>query len=401
MTDITAFTPSAGQPAGVLSGRYGIAGLAITESRREGAYIYDQQGTRYLDAISGAGMYNLGRRRGELIEELKRAARETDQGNFPIISQEKAALAEALAGFVPGNLECAIFSVGRGEAFDAACKIARGHTGRPGLVALEGGWHGESGFALSLSQRVDKDCYGPLMPACRTIPACDLAMLEAALTKEVAAFFLEPVQAENGCRVLPRDYVGECARLCHAREILLVVDETQTNFGRAGARFAFEFMGVEPDIVILGEALGGGLFPIAATMLTQRVNRFLNAHPLIHLSTFGGSDVGCRVATRALALYEEEEPWVNAAAMGIRFRNSIAAKVAPRIREVRGRGLLQAVVLNDEAAALDYCRRLAAEGVLALPGAVARNTVILRPALTLTESDVDALAAAVVAAGAA
>jgi len=383
------------------AGRHGIAGLAITESRREGAYVYDQQAKRYLDAIGGAGMYNLGRRRKELVEELKRAARETDQGNFPIISQEKAALAEALAAFVPGELECAIFSVGRGEAFDAACKIARGHTGRPGLVALEGGWHGESGFALTLSQRVDKACYGPLMPECRTVPAVDIAAIDAALTKEVAAFFFEPVQAENGCLVLPRDFLRECARLCRKRGILVVADETQTNFGRVGARFAFEVMDIEPDMVILGEALGGGIFPIAATMLTPRVNSFLNAHPLIHLSTFGGSDVGCRVAAKALSLYETEQPWLNASAMGIRLRETVDAAAMARVKEVRGRGLLQAIELEDEGAALEYCRRLAAEGVLALPGAVARNTVILRPALTLDAADIDMLAAAVVAAGAA
>ena len=142
----------------------------ILEGKRTGAHFFDADGRKYIDGDSSAGIFNLGRRHPELAEELKRAMRATDQGNFPIISEEKALLAEALAGFVPGALECSLFGVTRGEAFDAACKVVRGFTKRPGLVTVDGGWYGQTGFALSLSQREDRHLFEPLVPGTAVEP---------------------------------------------------------------------------------------------------------------------------------------------------------------------------------------------------------------------------------------
>jgi acetylornithine/succinyldiaminopimelate/putrescine aminotransferase len=369
-------------------------GLDIIEGRREGPYVYDESGQRYLDAFTSAGVYNLGRSHPELVEALRQSMRETDIGNFPIISEQKARLAEALAEFVPGPVECSIFGVTRGEAMDAACKIARGYTRRAELLSVDGGWYGQTGFALSLSERPDRDLYGPLIPDVRSVPFGDLDAARAAINSQTAAVILEPVQAENHCRAATPEYLRGLADLCRMHDALLVADETQTGFGRTGRRFAFEESGVHPDIVLLGEALGGGLFPVSVTMITPRVNTFLNAHPMIHLSTFGGADLGCLVACKALEIYQREQPWRNAAAMGKRLRTGLdrlCEEPDSRVRGVEGQGFLLSLDLGTAAAAQGFCWHTRRCGVLAAPGQVARHTVVVRPSLLITEAQTEEL----------
>ena len=368
------------------------------EGKREGSYIHDVTGNRYIDGDSSAGIFNLGRHNAELAGELKRAMHTTDQGNIILISKEKALLGAALAEFVPGSLECSLFAVTRGEAFDAACKIVRGCTGRAKLISVDGGWYGQTGFAMSLSQRDDLGLYQPLMPECAIIPFGDLEQADRAIDATTAAVFLEPIQAENACRKATRDYAAGLAEICRKRGALLVFDETQSNFGRTGTRFFHEQLGVSPDVLILGEALGGGIFPIAVAMMTQRVNQFMNAHPLIHLSTFGGSDLACCVARKALELYTRLEPWKNAEVMGKKIRERLESLVrqAPgSISAVNGAGLLISLTLPTAEQAADCCKACLQHGLFVKQGKVARNTVLLRPSLLISEEEAEALLAAV------
>ncbi len=382
-------TQSTALPAGHQD-RLQAQGLGWLEGKREGAYLHTQDGRRLIDGHCGAGVFNLGRRPQALAEELKRALRETDIGNFPMISQEKALLAQALAQFVPGALECSIFAVTRGEAMDAACKVARGYTGRPALITVDGEWYGQTGFALTLSQRDDHALFAPLIPETRSIPFGDVAALRAAVDGRTAALVIAPIQAENGCREASTEYLQQAQAVCRQQGALLIVDETQSGFGRAGARFAFEAHGIAPDILVIGEALGGGIFPIAATVLTQQVNRFMNAHPLIHLSTFGGADIGCRVALKALEIYTSAEPWKNAAAQGERLKQGITKLIGAGqtpIKAVMGRGLLLALDCGTPDAAAAFCRNMIDRGLFVVPGEVAKHTAVLRPSLMISDAE--------------
>ncbi len=365
-------------------------GRAFFESKRGKNSFEDETGREVLDWFNGAGIYNLGRRNAELADALKQAAHETDQGNFPMISMEKAALAEALARFLPGDLECSVFSVVRGEALEFACKVARGATGRRKLLSLEGAWHGQTGFALSLSTRADATLYGPLIPETQALsPDTQQAFLDA-IDTQTAAVIVEPIQVENHCRALDPEWLGKLQKRCRNMGALLIVDETQTGFGRSGEKFAFLESGLEPDVLILGEALGGGMFPIAATVITQEVNRFMNEHPMIHLSTFGGSDIGCRVALKALELYESEKPWDKARDAGCFLEKDLEdlqKKHAKTLLSVQGSGGVFSLEFADEAAADEFVRRAAQEGILLTTGEVAKNTVVLRPPLNLDESE--------------
>lgn len=374
-------------------------GHDFIEVGRDGPYLIASDGRRFLDCHCAAGVYNLGRRNEEVAQALHQALAATDQGNFPMISKEKMELAERLAEFIPGKLECSFFSVVRGETFELACKLSRGFTGKKKLLAVEGCRFGQTSFAMSLSGGPEFENYAPLIPQTELLPFGDLEAAAQTIDKNTAAVFLEPVQAENDCRVLEASYLQALREICDRTGALLVIDETQTGLGRTGRRFAYQEAGIEPDILIIGEALGGGMFPIAATVYTQRINSFMNEHPLIHLSTFGGSDLGCMVAKRALEVYEKEKPWANAAKCGIQLKTGLVALIGQGpIQAVNGAGLLLSLDLGNPEKATAFCRALAAEGVLAVPGELAKGSVVLRPALTIGDPEVKLLLQAVAAA---
>jgi len=373
-------------------------GHDFIEAGAEGAYILDGNGRRYLDCYCGAGTFNLGRRPDAITAALRHGLRLTDQGNFPMISMEKARAAERIGRFVPGPAECMLFGVVRGEALDSACKLARGFTGKRDLVAPAGSWFGETGFALSLSDRSDREDFAPLVPGARIESLASPGDVVRAVTENTAAVLIEPFQAENHCTSLSREVVTALAARCRETGTVLVVDETQTGFGRTGRRFAFEHFDLLPEAVILGEALGAGVFPICGALLSSRLNAFFNAHPLIHLSTFGGSDLGCMVACAALEEYERAAPWESAAQKGLQIREALDRVVEPRgrgIRGIAGAGLLLSLDLGDSAAAIAFCRALADAGVFAKPGRVAGRTVVLRPALTIGDAESDLLVSAI------
>lgn len=362
-------------------------GHNITEVRREGAAVYDMNNKKYIDGISSAGITNLGRNNSAVKAALKSAVRRTDQGNFPMISIEKSTLAEKLARFTPGDLECSVFSVIRGESIDFACKLARGYTGRTELIYPEGSFFGQTGFALSLSDHAVKGDFGNLIPDTIRMPFGDLAAAEKMITDKTAGVFIEPIQAENGCKSLSPAYLKGLSEICKKTGTLLIMDETQTGMGRCGARFACEKAGVIPDILVLGESIGAGLFPIAATIFSQELNKFMNAHPMIHLSTFGGSDIGCLTAIAALDEYDRLTPWENAEKTGTTIRNgllSLMEKYPEKIVAVNGEGLLIGIDLGTSEKAERFCKAAAENGLLVKPGEVAQRHVIIRPSLLIT-----------------
>jgi acetylornithine/succinyldiaminopimelate/putrescine aminotransferase len=365
-------------------------GHDIIEAGREGAFIIDSDGNRYIDGYASGSTYNLGRKHPEILEELERAGRETDQGSFILVSKEKARLVGRLTEFIPGNYTGVLLSPARGEGFDAACKLARGHTGRPGLVSVEGGFHGMTGFAISLSSASDKDRFGSLIPETNIIPHGDLDAAKQAITDKTAAFFIEPVQAENNCRIAEPDYVRGLRELCDQKGALLVFDETQSGFGRTGYKFATEHLGVFPDILIFGEAVNSGVFPMVGSVFTRAIKGFFDEHPLIHMHTFGGHDVGCRVSYKALEVYDQLKPWENARKMGEKLRKGlqeIAGRHPEAIESVSGLGLLISIKLRSQDAAEKFCRAARQKGMLVKPGLVDKSCVPIRPVLVITDEE--------------
>ena len=372
-------------------------GHDFLESGREGSYVCDEQGKRYLDCFTSAGTYNLGRRNPAIVARLKKAILETDQGNFVMPSEEKALLARRIADFVPGNLSCVLFGATRGEAMDAASKLARGFTQRPGLVTVDGGCYGETGFALSLSERKDKEQFGELIPGVTAVPFGDEEAARSAIDGRTAAFVMEPIQAENCCREAGREYCDLVRSLCDRYGAKLIFDETQSGFGRTGSRFFFEHIGVEPDILILGEAITSGIFPMTAMVFTPELKEFFDVHPLIHLCTFGGHDLGCRAAMAALDEYDRESPWHRARETGeilLKELSKLAGSKRP-LKSVAGRGLLVSLKLRSVKAARAFTARARENGLLVNSGTVEGSCIVLRPSLLIGEAEVSVIADAV------
>ncbi|MBA4369415.1 MAG: hypothetical protein C0403_17455 [Desulfobacterium sp.] len=225
----------------------------------------------------------------------------------------------------------------------------------------------------------------------------DISAARKTITKRTAAVILEPIQVENNCRTADKTYLQELRLACDKAGALLIFDETQTGFGRTGEKFAADYFGVLPHIMLIGEALGGGLFPIGAMIFTSRIKKFFDTHPLIHLLTFGGHDVGCRVASAALDVYEQARPWKNAGRQGEKLKQKLEAILASnsKIKSMNGIGLLLALRLENAEGAAKFCRSLMNNGILVKTGEVAKDSVIIRPPLTLTDQDVDEIVAGI------
>jgi acetylornithine/succinyldiaminopimelate/putrescine aminotransferase len=354
--------------------------------------LIDSDGNSYLDCCTSSATFNLGRRNAAIVARFKEAVYETDQGNFIMPSQEKTLLARKISGFLPGNLDCVLYGVTRGESMDAACKLARGFTGRSELVTVDGGCYGESGFALSLSERKGKEQFGQLIQSVKVIPWGDIEAARRVIGQETAAVVMEPIQAENHCRTADASYYARVRKLCDAAGAKLIFDETQSGFGRTGTKFFFEQTGVTPDILIIGEAVTSGMFPMTAMVFTPELKSFFDIHPLIHLCTFGGHDLGCLVAMTALDEYNRLKPWENAAYLGdllIKELSSLAKTSNGKIISVAGRGLLISIKLADNNMALKFCAAARIAGMLVDTGSVDTSTVLIRPSLLIDKKEAD------------
>jgi acetylornithine/succinyldiaminopimelate/putrescine aminotransferase len=369
-------------------------GLDVIEGQSSGIYINDINGIRFIDCYCAASSYNLGRRNKTVLDSLKSAVKATDCGNFILVSQEKADLSIKLADFVAADLSCVLFTVVRGEAMDAACKLARGYTGKKELISVNGGWYGHTGFAMGLSERDDKNLYGPLIPDQTIVEFNNIKAARKAINKNTAAFILEPVQTENGCRMADKRYLLELKSLCAEHGALLIFDETQTGFGRTGHKFAMDYFGVPPDLLLFGEAITAGVFPMTGMVFSPSVKSFFDNHPLIHLCTFGGHDVGCRVACQAIDLYEKLRPWIQARETGTLLLNHlfhIQGLYPDLICSVNGLGLMNAITFTEEELAQSFCLAARKHGFIVVQGLVSRESVVIRPPLTITREEINKL----------
>jgi len=279
------------------------AGIYFALGRREGPYLWDLAGEkRLIDCHCNGGVFNLGHRNPEIIEVLRQSLGELDIGNHHLISEGRAALASALARLAPGDLPYTVFGVSGGEAIDLAIKVARGYTGRGKVISARGGYHGHTGLALAAGDEKYRAPFGPVAPGFVQAPFDDAASLEPIIDDDTAAVLLETIPATFGMTIPNPKYFREVRALCDSRGTLLIIDEIQAGLGRTGRLWAIEHFGVTPDIMVIGKGLSGGIYPITATCFREELETVFHQDPFIHISTFGGAEVGCPVALKVLEL---------------------------------------------------------------------------------------------------
>ena len=354
----------------------------LTIVRGQGAYLWDDQGRRYIDCVGGQGAANLGHSHPAIVEAIDQQARTLISCPEIFYNDVRAQYLAELTAAAPGDLNRAFLSNSGTEAIEAAIKFARVSTGRREIVAAMRGFHGRSMGALSATwNKKYRGPFMPLVPDFTHIPYNNIAALEAAVSDATAAVLLEPVQGEGGVRPADPEFLQAARDLCDARGALLILDEIQTGFGRTGRLFASEHYGVTPDILALAKSIAGGV-PMGATIIGPRVG---DLPRMSHGSTFGGNPLAAAAARAALRVMQEEALPHRAAVLGDRTMARLRDIDNPLIREVRGLGLMIGIDLKIKVGPV--LRALQERGILALP---AGATVLrLLPPLVISEEDLD------------
>lgn len=321
---------------------------------RDGNWLVDKDGNKRLFNLHcNGGVFNLGHRNPQIIATLKAALEELDIGNHHLMSEERARLARQLSDLMPGDLSCTVFGVSGGEAVDLALKVARSHTRRTRIISARGGYHGHTGLALAAGDEKYRRPFGPMAPGFLQVPFGDAEALNDALDDNTAAVILETIPATLGMVIPTKEYMQEVRRLCDHWGALLILDEVQSGLGRTGKLWAFEHYDIIPDIVVLGKGLSGGLYPITATVLRQPLEQVFHDDPFIHISTFGGAEIGCRVARKVLDITADPDFLSEVNDMADRTGKHLElliTKHRPFFSGVRQLGLMMGLELQDEIA---------------------------------------------------
>jgi ornithine--oxo-acid transaminase len=321
-------------------------GYDVGFCRGAGQYLFDRKGEKYLDLLSGYGVFAIGRNHPALRDALKSVLDADLPGLVQFdVSPLAGLLAQRLLGYMP-YLDKVFFANSGTEAVEAAIKFARAATRRPGIIHCEHSFHGLTYGALSLNgDTVFRSGFEPLLPDCAAVPFNDLAALERALaTRNAAAFIVEPIQGK-GVNLPDDGYLQEAAALCRRHGTLFIADEIQTGLGRTGRFLAVEHWGVEPDMVLIAKALSGGHVPVGAVLTRKRIydkifDRMDRA--VVHGSTFAKNDLAMAAGLATLDVIESERLVSHSEQLGDRLRNRLSGLVGRYefLRDVRGKGLM-------------------------------------------------------------
>jgi acetylornithine/succinyldiaminopimelate/putrescine aminotransferase len=369
---------------------YRAFGLDLVMGERRGARFRDAyDGRRLYNCHCNGGVFNLGHRHPAVIDAVRSALDHLDIGNHHLVSGWRATLAERLAATTGGQLPGVVFGVGGGEATDLALKLARAHTGRSGVVSAMGGYHGHTGLALATGDPEYREPFGPNLPGFAQVPFDDLAALDAAVGDTTAAVILETIPATLGMPLPSPGYLAGVERLCRERGACFVLDEVQTGLGRTGAMWAYQHEGVSPDMLITGKGLSGGIYPITATLMRREIHAFFDDHPFVHVSTFGGSEVGCVAALAVLDIVEQPGFLERVRALGDRFEAGLVGVDV----ELRRRGLFMGLKLAGAGDGLMASAGLIRAGVFAVYANNDTSVVQLLPPLILDDEEADEIIA--------
>ena len=369
--------------------------------------VTDHLGRVYLDFAGGYGVFSLGHAHPEVVAAVTEQLQKLPLSSRVLLNPQQAYLARDLAQLAPGALQFCFFCNSGAEAVEGALKFARLATGRQRLLACHNSYHGKTLGALSVTGREKyREPFEPLIPEVGFVDFGDLKALDRALDDQVAAFIVEPVLGEGGIYIAPPDYLAGAQRLCREAGALLIADEVQCGLGRTGRLFAVEHWGVEPDLMVLAKALGGGVVPAGAILGTPSVWQSLKGRPLIHTSTFGGNPLACVAGRKTLEILQRDGLAARAAESGdwlLAELEKLRQEFPQLIAQVRGLGLMIGVECTGEQHAGALISELLKHQLLAVYTLNQPKVIRLEPPLTISRADlllaVDAFRAALTSMG--
>ncbi len=370
--------------------------LPVVLERGKGIFVWDVEGKKYYDFLSSYSAVNQGHCHPKIVKALKTQADKlclTSRAFYNSSLCEYEKFMHSYFGYdkvLPMNTGA--------EGVETAIKLARrwGNVkkGIPNdkikIICCDGNFHGRTVTVITMSNDPSSYAnYGPLTPGFIRIPYDNVSALEKALAKygkEVCAFIAEPIQGEAGIMVPKDDYFKKCYNLCKKHNVLFIADEVQTGIARTGKMLCSEHYGIRPDIVVLGKALGGGVLPVSACLADNDI--MLTIQPGEHGSTFGGFPLAAQVAMAALKVVKDERLVQKAEKMGKVFRDEVSKIKSPFIEEIRGKGLLNAIVIkpHNGKEAWDVCVEMMKNGLLAKP--THQHIIRFAPPLTITEAQI-------------
>jgi len=377
LTDLSAITAIEDEH---LIGLYAKRDIALV--RGQGTTLWDSEGKAYLDLYSNYGVNILGHSHPAVSAAIKEQVDILTNCHSSFYNDARARFLETLGAMAPAALSHVFLSSSGTEAVEAALKFARVATGRTKVVAAKRGYHGRTLGALNATaEKKYRDPFLPLMEGFSHVPYDDIDALGAAVDEETSAIILEPIQGEGGIYAPSDDYLPAVQEIARRTGALLILDEIQSAF-RTGALFACEHSGVVPDILCVSKGIANG-FPFAVTLVTAEVAARIPAGS--HGTTFGGNPLACAAATATLNVLRDEGLFAQATRVGDYFQAQVRALNSPKIRDVRGRGLMIGVELRERAT--KYLRALQEHGVICLSAGA--TTLRFLPPLLLTEAEVD------------
>lgn len=370
-------------------------GIDFVPGERIGYRYRDVNGRELFDLHLNGGVFNLGHRNPDLIAVMQDAMAHWDIGNHHLVSAPKVALAEALINACPGDMRYVVLTASASEANDVAIKSARRATGRRKVVAIDAAYHGRTGLSGAAGDDEVAKYFGSDIPADFVkVPYNDLVAMERALLgNDVALVMMETIPATCGFPMPAAGYMQGVKALCERHGTMFLADEVQTGLGRSGKAWAIEHFDVEPDMLVTGKGLSGGLYPMSALVLTEACGRWLADYGWGHVSTFGGSDLGCHVALAALEMSTRQETLDNVNARASYLRQGLEALRArfPFFTAIRQLGLIFGLEFRDRNYGYGMMKAFYENGIWAFISGLDERVMQFKPGLLVDQAYCDEL----------
>ena len=372
------------------------SGVPLVIDRREDYFLYDMSGKRLIDLHLNGGTYNLGHRNPEVVQAVTLAMQHFDVGNHHFPALARTALAEALVTSAPAGLTKVIYGSGGGEAIDIALKTARHTTQKRKILSIVKAYHGHTGLAVATGDERFSTLFLSDRPEeFPNVPFNDLDAMEAALRgRDIAAVIMETIPATYGFPLPEPGYLESVKRLCEEYDALYIADEVQTGLMRTGELWAITKHGIQPDIMVTGKGIGGGMYPIACVLVSEKCAGWLTEDGFGHISTFGGAELGCIAALKALEVCSRDETrsMVHYIADTVGQRLRAIQELYPEwLVGIRQNGVVIGLEFNHPEGAKYVMRHLYENGVWAIFSTLEPRVLQYKPGVLLKPEIVDEL----------